>query len=68
MSGRSRRGGGTVFWDEDRGCYTGMLSYYDEAGKRKRPKVHADGWDECWDALDELRAELKKTGVVSPGT
>ena len=33
VSGRNRRGGGTVFWDEDRGCYTGQLSHYDAAGK-----------------------------------
>ena len=59
MNQRSRKGGGTVFWDEDRGCYTGQLSYYDEAGKRKRPKVHAATETACWDKLDELRAELK---------
>jgi hypothetical protein len=63
---RSRKGGGTVFWDADRGCYTGQLSYYDEAGKRKRPKVHAARETACWDKLDELRAELKKAGSVAP--
>lgn len=62
VSRRSRKGGGTVFWDEDRGCYTGQLSYYDEAGSRKRPKVHAATEAACWEKLDELRAELKKTG------
>ena len=66
MSKRSRKGGGTVFWDEDRGCYTGQLSHYDEAGNRKRPKVHAATKAECWEKLDELRAELKKTGSVAP--
>jgi integrase len=66
VSQRSRKGGGTVFWDEDRGCYTGQLSYYDEAGSRKRPKVHAATEAGCWEKLDELRAELKKTGSVAP--
>jgi integrase len=66
VSQRSHKGGGTVFWDEDRGRYTGQLSYYDEAGKRRRPKVHAPTETECWDKLDELRAELKKTGSVAP--
>ena len=66
MSQRSRKGGGTVFWDPDRGCYTGQLSHYDEAGNRKRPKVHAATKAECWEKLDELRAELKKTGSVAP--
>ena len=66
VSRRSRKGGGTVFWDEDRGCYTGQLSYYDEAGSRKRPKVHAATEAACWEKLDELRAELKKTGSVAP--
>ena len=66
MSQRSRKGGGTVFWDEDRGCYTGQLSHYDAAGNRKRPKVHAATKAECWEKLDDLRAELKKTGSVAP--
>lgn len=66
VSKRSRQGGGTVFWDEDRGCYTGQLSHYDAAGNRKRPKVHAATKAECWEKLDELRAELKKTGSVAP--
>jgi integrase len=63
---RNRKGGGTVFWDDARGCYTGQLSHYDEAGNRKRPKVHAATKAECWEKLDELRAELRKTGSVAP--
>ena len=66
MNQRSRKGGGTVFWDEGRGCYTGQLSHHDEAGNRKRPKVYAATKAECWEKLDELRAELKKTGSVAP--
>jgi integrase len=63
---RSRKGGGTVSWDEERGCYIGRLSHYDEAGNRKRPKVYAATKAECWEKLDEMRAELKKTGSVAP--
>jgi integrase len=66
VSQRSRKGGGTVFWDEDRGRYTGQISYYDEVGNRKRPKVHAATETACWEKLDELRAELKTTGSVAP--
>jgi integrase len=66
VNSRSRKGGGTVFWDEDRSCYTGQLSYYDQAGNRKRPKVHAATKAECWEKLDELRAEVKRTGSVAP--
>jgi len=66
VTGRNRRGGGTVFWDEDRGCYTGQISYYDQAGNRKRPKVHAATKAECWEKLDELRAEVRKTGSLAP--
>jgi integrase len=64
VSQRSRKGGGTVFWDDDRGCYTGQLSYYDAAGNRKRPKVHAATKAECWEKLDDLRAQHRKTGLV----
>jgi integrase len=66
MAGRSRRGRGTVFHDDDRGRWVGQISYFDDAGKRRRPKVYGSTETECWDKLDELRAELKKTGSVSP--
>jgi integrase len=66
VSQRSRKGGGTVFWDEARGRYTGQISYYDQAGNRKRPKVHAATKAECWEKVDALRAELKETGSVAP--
>src|ERR1700685_3256044 len=65
-SQRSRKGGGTVCWYGDRGRYTGQVSYYDEDGNRKRPKVHAATETACWEKLDQLRAELKKTGSVAP--
>ncbi len=42
-------------------------SHYDAAGNRKRPKVYAATKAGCWEKLDELRAELKKTGSVAPG-
>jgi integrase len=63
---RGRRGGGTVFYDEDRGRYVGQVSYLDDAGKRHRPKVYARTAEECWEKLDELRAEKKAGGQVAP--
>jgi hypothetical protein len=57
------KGGGSVFWDADRGCYVGQLSHYDAASSRKRPKVYGASKTECWDKLDALRAE---TGTVVP--
>jgi integrase len=58
-----------VFWDAARGSYTGQLSLGrdPETRRRKRsPKVHAPTADECWALLDEMRAELRKTGTVAP--
>jgi integrase len=63
---RGRRGAGTVFYDTERGCYVGQVSYTDDAGKRHRPKVFGDTAEECQDNLDKLRAELKTTGSVGP--
>lgn len=63
---RGRRGGGTVFYDDARGCYVGQASYTDDAGKRHRPKVFGKTAEEAQDKLDELRGEIKKTGTVSP--
>ena len=42
MTRRSRRGGGTVFYDKSRGCHVGQLSLgFDDEGNRKRgPKVY----------------------------
>jgi integrase len=68
MARRSRRGGGTVFWDDARGAYVGQLSLGrdPETGKRKRsPKVYAPTSEECWAQLDEMRAELRTTGAVA---
>lgn len=69
MAKRSRRGRGTVFYDAARGCYVGQLSLGrdPQTGRRKRsPKVTAPAEDECWTLLDEMRAELRKTGTVAP--
>ena len=63
---RGRRGGGTVFYDKDRGRWVGQISYLDEAGKRQRPKVYGKTSEEAWGRLDELRGELKTTGAVAP--
>jgi integrase len=69
MARRSRRGRGTVFWDAARGSYTGQLSLGrdPQTHRRKRsPKVHAPTEAECWDLLDGLRDELRRTGSVAP--
>jgi integrase len=66
MTGRGRRGGGTVFYDKDRKCYVGQVSYIDDAGKRQRPKVFGATAEDAQDKLDELRAELKTTGSAAP--
>jgi len=65
--GRSRRGGGTVFWEEGRGCYVGLLSLGrdPETRRRKRVKVYADSEAECWERLDQLREEIRRTGIVA---
>lgn len=68
MSGRrSRRGGGSVFYDQSKGRWVGQLSMgRDETGKRRRsPKVSAATAEACWEKLDEMRAELRGTGTVS---
>lgn len=63
---RGRRGSGTVFYDDARGCYVGQVSYTDDAGKRHRPKVFGATAEACQDKLDALRGELKSTGAVAP--
>jgi len=65
---RGRRGGGTVFWDAARGCYTGQFSMGRDVETRKRrrsPKVHAATEAECWELLDAMREEHRKTGMVA---
>jgi len=69
MARRSRRGRGTVFWDAARGSYTGQLSLGRDPQthrRRRSPKVYAPTEAECWEKLDELRDELRKTGTVAP--
>jgi len=63
---RGRRGGGTIFYDRDRGCYVGQASYVDDAGRRHRPKVFGETAEQCQDRLDALRGELRTTGAVAP--
>ncbi len=58
-----------MFWDAARGCYVGQLSLGrdPQTGRRKRsPKVYAAAEDECWEKLDGMREELRKTGTVAP--
>jgi integrase len=68
MARRSRRGRGTVFYDEARGCWVGQLSLGrdPQTGRRRRPKVTAATEEDCWALLDEMRAEARKTGTVAP--
>jgi integrase len=57
-----------VFYDKSRGRWTGQLSLGldPDTGRRKRgPKVHGATAEECWDALDAMRAELRTTGMVA---
>jgi len=68
MPQRSRRGRGTVFYDDARKCWVGQLSLGrdPQTGKRRRsPKVTAVTEDECRDKLAEMLAELRKTGDVA---
>jgi integrase len=69
MARRSRRGRGTVFWDAARGSYVGQLSLGRDPQthrRRRSPKVYAATEAQCWDLLDGLREELRKTGTVAP--
>jgi integrase len=65
--GRSRRGAGSVFWDESRGRYVGQLSLGrdPETRRRKRGKVYGDTEGECWEQLDKMREEIRNTGIVA---
>ena len=67
MAQRSRRGRGTVFRDDARGCWVGLLSLGrdPQTGRRRRPKVCAPTEDECWARLDAMRAEARSTGTVA---
>jgi integrase len=65
--GRGRRGAGSVFWDESRGSYVGLLSLGrdPETRRRKRAKVYGQTEGECWAALDQMREEIRKTGITA---
>jgi integrase len=65
---RSRRGGGSVFWDESRGSYVGLLSLGrdpDNPKKRIRKKVYGATERECQEKLDALRHEIRRTGIIA---
>lgn len=64
--GRRARGDGSVYYDADRGCWVGSVDAGrdPDTGRRRRPKVSAPTKTECKDKLDELLAELRKTGTV----
>lgn len=68
MTARKRANGeGTIFWNEDRGRFEGMLDLGKTAdGKRQRRKVTGATRAEVADRLDELKAE-KKAGMATAG-
>lgn len=65
---RARKGEGTVFYDDSRGCWVGQIDLGADpgTGKRRRPKVSGPDEQTVWDLLDELKAERKSTGTVAP--
>jgi len=74
---RRSKGEGSVFYDEDRACWVGVLDLGTDpdTGKRIRRKVSAptktrarDGTPGATEKLAELAAELAQTGTVSSRT
>jgi len=65
---RARKGEGTAFYDDARGCWVGQIDLGPdpEAGQRRRPKVSGPNEQTVRDLLDELKAERKSTGTVAP--
>jgi integrase len=76
MGRRSRRGGGSVYFDKSKREYVGQLSMGrdPETGRRRRspkvsvtsPEPSAAAKEECWEKLDRLREEYRQTGTVAP--
>ena len=66
---RARKGEGTVFYDDSRGCWVGQidLGRDPETGKRRRPKVSGPRAD-VRDLLDELKADASQPGPSPPVT
>ena len=64
--GRRAPGEGSVFFDQGKGCWVGLLDIgrNPRTGRRIRRKVSGATEIECRDNLDELRATLKQTGTV----
>jgi integrase len=62
-----RRARGSVYPDKERGGWIGALSIGRDpaTGRRIRRKVSAATEAECWDLLDEMRAEKRATGTVT---
>lgn len=62
---RGRAGQGTIYWDEQKGCYRGEISLgYTPSGKRRRPKVYGRTKTEVQGKLRVLVQE-DKSGVKS---
>ncbi|MGP8179166.1 MAG: tyrosine recombinase XerC [Steroidobacteraceae bacterium] len=68
MSSRRGRGEGSVHYDTDRARWVGVidLGTDPDSGKRQRRKVSALTKTAARMRLDELRAELQRTGTVAP--
>lgn len=68
--GRRGRGDGSVFWDASRGRWVAVVEAgRDGNGRRVRRKATAPAGadkDAARALLDDLRAELRKTGTVAP--
>ena len=64
--GRRAPGEGSVFFDQGKGCWVGLLDIgrNPRTGRRIRRKVSGATETECRGNLDELRATLKQTGTV----
>lgn len=63
---RRSRGDGSVFYDDARGCWVGVVDIGrdPETGRRRRRKVSALTKDECKELVRQLLEEKRKSGTV----
>lgn len=59
MTTRNAQGSGSIFWDEARNTWVGMLSLKTAEGKRIRPVVYGVSRKEVQAKMDEKRAEFQ---------
>jgi integrase len=69
MSARRGRGEGSLHYDADRGRWVAVidLGTDPDTGKRRRRKAVANSKTEARARLDEMRAELRRTGTLGRG-